>query len=253
MGNSLTLHGFDQSLLSPEMAKRLPFQVRFEFIAFEGSGINEWLRIVRHYLANIATESRHPEFLIIPYARTGLLDHSGGSVQRMAYSCDFAEIPSVLTDELREPEWGEFLHCFFSNAYANRSRVRQIVLERLTPDYQRSVKRLLAIRRFSKENKAASSYREFEQILELCRNRHVRVIVVPMPIQIKYDIEHEMTNIMERYDAILLDMRDTPRLGKGDFADATHMNKYGAAVFTPIFLERLMGLPEVKKALGNTN
>ena len=211
--------------------------------------MSEMYRIVSHHMGRLDQMPFHPDLLVIPFAPLGLSDQSDVILERMAYHCDFAELPSVLVDELKTPQWGEFLHCFFSNAFSNRRRVRQAVLEHLLPDYEPSVARLLS-RHGQPTADRKLTFHKLKELLDLCSRRHTQVMLVAMPLRSNYEIPSELLAIVQQHETTLLDMRNTPGLGPTGFKDGSHMNAEGAKVFSNAFVNRFAQECDAKKLRG---
>ncbi|MGA2065596.1 MAG: hypothetical protein ABSG86_11530 [Thermoguttaceae bacterium] len=253
LGNSLSLHGFDRAVIQAAAPAGFGVPVKFTFVAFEGAFMTETFRIYKHY---VEPTPEPPKVLIVPFAQTGLADQSGVEIERMVYHCDWSDVHEVLKDEVGLGQLCEFLHCYLSQAFANRFRVRQFVFERLLPDYRESEIRLRSANRppaAGSSAKRAWTYDKLDRMLDLCSRRGIRVAILAMPIQSHYDVPPQVLDIIARYDMDLLDMRDTPGLDAGKFSDATHLNPAGAEVFSAIFVDRFARYLAARKLNGKRN
>ena len=209
--------------------------------------MTETLRICKHYV-NPMPEP--PRLLIVPFAVDGLSDQSGVNIERMVYHCNLSELHMVVRNEIGLGQLGEFLHCFFSKAFANRYRVRQFVFERLLPDYHDCETRLHSANKppsTRSQGKFVPTFHKLEQMLELCGTKNIQVVLLAMPIQIAYDFRPEMLGLVEKYKIDLLDMRNTAGLDSSKYIDGTHMNPEGASTFSSAFLDRFRHYLETQK------
>ncbi|MEI8372060.1 MAG: hypothetical protein WCJ35_04400 [Planctomycetota bacterium] len=247
LGNSLTLHGFDQKKILAAGPDGFCKPVQFTFVIFQGAFMTETLRIYKHYINPM---DKPPRLLIIPFAQNGLADQSGVEIERMVYHCNLSELHEVIRNEIGLGQLGGFLHCFFNRAFANRLRVRQFVFERLLPDYHDSEARLSWANRLPlirSRGKSDPTFDKLEQIFALCSSRNIQIVLLAMPIQIAYDFRPEMIGLGEKYKVDLLDMRNTAGLDGSKYIDGTHMNTEGAHTFTSAFLDRFGKYLETRK------
>ena len=238
LGNSLTLHGFDQVKILAAGPKGFCKPVEFTFVIFQGAFMTEMLRIYKHYVNPMP---KPPRLLIVPFARDGLSDQSGVELERMAYHCDLSDLQEVVSNEIGPGQWGEFLHCFFSKAFANRLRVRQFVFERLLPDYHDSEIRIKSANRPSStrsEGRANPTFRKLEQMAGLCNSKGIQLVLLAMPTQSSYELRAELLGLVEKRKIDFLDMRSAAGLNSGKYIDGTHMNDEGARTFSAAFLDR---------------
>jgi hypothetical protein len=247
LGNSLTLHGFDQTMIHAAAPAGFGVPVKFTFVVFEGAFMMEMFRVYKHY---VEPTPEPPKVLIVPFAQTGLTDQSGVEIERMVYHCNWSDVHEVLKDEVGLGQLCEFLHCYLSQAFANRFRVRQFVFQRLLPDYRESEIRLRSANRppaVGSSEKRAWTYDKLNRMLDLCSRRGIHVAILAMPVQGHYEVPPQVLDIIARHKMDLLDMRDTPGLDAGKFIDATHINPAGAKVFSAIFVDRFARYLEARK------
>jgi len=237
LGNSLTVYGFDQPAIQAASASRFAVPTKFTFVAFHAAYMPEMYRIYMHYVDRV---SPPPKIIVIQFSRGSLTDQSGLSVERMVYHCDWTDVHDVIKDEVGLSQLGEFLHCYFSKAFANRFRVRQFVFERILPEYTDSEIRIRSANRppAASSAKGTLTYTRLDHMLDLCNRKGIRVVLLAMPIRSSYELSPEVVAITAKYRMDLLDMRDTPGLGGGDYTDGTHMNEKGARIFSEAFLNR---------------
>jgi hypothetical protein len=238
LGNSLTLHGFDQPMIQAASASRFAVPTKFTFVVFQGAFMTEMYRIYMHY---VARTSPPPKLILMPFAADGLTDQSGVEIARMVYHCDWTDVHDVIKNEVGLGQLGEFLHCYFSKAFANRLRVRQFVFQRLLPEYHESEVRIRSANRPPAAAHSANglvTYTRLDHMLDLCSRKGTRVVLLAMPTRTSYEIRPEVVAIMAKYKMDLMDMRDTPGLDGSRYMDASHLNKKGAEVFSDAFLNR---------------
>ena len=238
LGNSLTLHGFDQPKILAAGGHAFCQPVKFTFVVFQGAFMTETLRICKHYVSPLPEP---PKLLVVPFAVDSLADQSGVNIERMTYHCDLSELHDVVRNEIGLGQLGEFLHSYFSKAFANRFRVRQFVFERLLPDYYDSEVRLGMANRprsITPQGKGVLTFHKLEQMFALCRSRGIRTAILAMPVQVSYELRPEMLALVAQYKIDLLDMRNTAGLESNKYIDGTHLNAEGARTFSSAFLER---------------
>ena len=238
LGNSLTLHGFDQPKILAAGPHGFCEPVKFTFVVFQGAFMTETLRICKHYIGPLPEP---PRLLIVPFAHDGLADQSGVNIERMVYHCDLSELHEVVRNEIGMGQVGEFLHSYFSRAFANRFRVRQYVFERLLPDYHDSETRLSSANRppaIGLRGKGVLTFHKLQQMFELCSFKGIQVVILAMPTQSGYEFQPGMLDLVEKDKVDLLDMRNTAGLDSGKYIDGVHMNVEGARTFSSAFLDR---------------
>jgi hypothetical protein len=242
LGNSLTRCGIDErvlrdSFLSPEGTP----PVRFNKVAFNGTSALEWNRILTRYFIRVGNA---PDWLIMPFGTTALQDVRRPDLGRLALLCGPDDFWDTLANDLEPAQFGLYLHSYVFYSFANRSRIRLVVLKNLLPDYATSTIRLWSAQApgAAGADPPPPSYRMLKQLLAEGASHRIRIALVAMPRDEDYEIDPQIRDAADAAKAILVDMRHVDGIAAEDFTDGIHLSPAGGKKFTRAFVRRLAPL-----------
>ena len=241
LGNSLTNCGFNSQAFKMEMDSMGAGPLHVEVVAMDGAHICEWNWILQNFFWD---NNLDPDLIIVNGA--GLWqDDKNPEISRLVLYMDAADILPAFAEDITG--FGlrmEFLHSYALSSYANRKRVRLMVLNRIVPHYQngsREVHRVARLpnRTTDKVKTPKFTYRQVTRLVNGASQRRIPVIFVIMPMERIYDLQAGFPGAVRSADAEIADCRDASSMLQGRFVDGNHMDEGGARIFSRELARRL--------------
>jgi hypothetical protein len=231
LGNSLTREGVRLDVVQEHFDCTPP--VALERVFPDDTTILDWYYLFRNDFGG----ERAPKVLVLSYARGQLTDATGIHAERIAGSfggwSNAREMLRLDLDDLGDRI--DYLLASTFRLFSERERVRDRVLATATPDYRSTAQRLNDSERAGRASgtaRPAEAFSRLRRLLELCRDRRVRVVVVAMPVPGGYGIDPRLPGLLRDGGADFLDMRSTEGLNASDYADGYHLAPRGAETYS---------------------
>jgi hypothetical protein len=232
LGNSQVRAGIDPKIIEQELTAMGVSPVYVDRVFPDSTSLPDWDRAFKHYFIS---QARLPEVLVLCFSDIALQDTNSVDPIRLGhYYSSPREIPEILEQDLREFDGrAEFVLASLSFAFANRMRVRTRALDVLVPGYRESAQRINRVMKHSHDGTAApNTYNRLSRFLAIAKEQGVRVIVVAMPQPVRYSLDPQITQAVERAGMTFLDCRDVNGINQDSFADEMHLSSAGAAVYS---------------------
>ena len=241
LGNSLTNCGFSARDFEMEMDSLGAGPLHVTVVALDASLICEWNWMLQNFFwdKNLAPD------LIIVNGDSLWQDGLKPLISRLALYMDATDILPVFAEDITEfGQRMEFLHAYTLRSYANRSRMRLLVLRSIVPHYEdgrREAHRVAQLpdRATDKVKTPKLTYRQVTRLVNGASQRHIPVIFVAMPKEGVYDLPTGFLSAARLAGANVADCRDASSMLQGRFTDGSHLDEGGASIFGRELARRL--------------
>lgn len=241
LGNSLTRAGVDVDELRRSIALPNASAMRIERVFPDDTRIGEWYYAFKRFFVD---QDHIPDVLVLSFVNRQLEDFRKMDPSRLGsvYS-DLHHAPEVFREDLTQlDDRVEYLLAGCSQAFANRTRVKRVILDKLIPNYRSSAQRLNDTMKMTESSGAPSrpaSYSRLKRLLALASRRRIRVIVAAMPLPEVYPVDPALLEILRNSGAAYVDCRNVEGIGPKQFVDGLHLDAEGARLYTRAFAQRL--------------
>ncbi len=234
LGNSITRNGIDLQQFERQLKGSRPTMV--EAIYPDDTAIVEWLYAYIHFLE---LPEKKVDELIIGFAEDQLLDRPTIDVRRLA--ANYSDWSTMLTtfqqEDLSLGQQAEFVLARLWVSFANAERVQKRLLDYLIPYYRQTAGRINASLAMPANHKGNSvshtpTYRRFQRLLGLLKDRNVNLIVLAFPVGEDYQLDPGLEHVLQTYKIPLTDVRSLPGIGPENFPDGYHMDHQAAQIMT---------------------
>lgn len=241
LGNSLTRAGVDVDELRRSIDSPKAAEMRIERVFPDDTRIGEWYYAFKRFFVY---QGHIPDVLVLSFVNRQIEDFRKMDPSRLGsvYS-DLRETPEVFREDLTQlDDRVEYILAGLSEAFANRTRVKRVILDKLIPNYRSSAQRLNDTMKITESGGAVShtaTYSRLKRLLALASAHHIRVIVAAMPLPEVYPVDPALLQILKNSGAAYVDCRNVEGIGPGQFVDGLHLDPEGARLYTRAFARRL--------------
>ncbi|HCQ38795.1 MAG TPA: hypothetical protein DIV39_06540 [Verrucomicrobiales bacterium] len=244
LGNSLLLHGVDQTLLQENISTALSRPCSVFKITPVATATRDW-----HYLYDtyFTQSENHPDIVVIGFVGHHLPDQYELKIRRLTrHFCSLENLGSCLSDEgrsLDERAIGFLSH--FSALFGDQRTHQWHVSSATIPQFGPGVSRLNNILDAAQIRPAANrrddpstpapptrSYRKLTHLIKTLKKHGVDPYFVPMPQPEPWTVDPAARATIEEHGATLIDRAVSPRMQERDFSDGYHLGETGKTRFT---------------------
>lgn len=251
LGNSLLLHGVEETRLQKAIATATSRQCSVSKVTPVATAARDWLYLYDTYF----TQTRsHPDIVVIGFVAHHLQDQYELKMRRLTrHFCSFENLGSCLRDEGRSLDGrviGFLSH--FSALFGDQRTHQWTVSSATIPQFGPGVRKLNNI--FDAENnrpagKTATgttvsgspnrTYHKLTQLIRTLKKHGVEPCFVPMPQPTPWTIDPVAKSVITENGATLLEKSISPAMGKSDFSDGYHLGEAGKNRFTSFLATQL--------------
>lgn len=244
LGNSLLLHGVDETLLQENISTALSRTCSVSKVTPVATAARDW-----HYLYDTYfTQSQsHPDIVVIGFVGHHLPDQYELKIRRLTrHFCSLDNLGSCLSEEgrtLDERAIGFLSH--FSALFGDQRTHQWGVSSATIPQFGPGVSRLNNILDAAQTRPAppqrgdpstraplTRSYRKLADLIKTLKAHGVKPYFIPMPQPEPWTVDPEARATIEEQGATLIDRSVNPRMGRSDFSDGYHLGETGKTRFT---------------------
>ena len=243
LGNSLLLHGIDETMLREHISKALSRPCSVSKVTPVSTAARDWLYLYDTYF----TQSQsHPDIAVIGFVSHHLPDQSELKMRRLTrHFCSLENLGSCLNEEggsLDEKAIGFISH--FSALFGDQRTHQWGVSSATIPQFGPGVSRLNNILDAAKNRPVQGkkkvtgappsprSYRKLAHLIKTLKAHGVKPYFIPMPQPEPWTVDPEAKATIKEQGGTLIERSVNPRLGRSDFSDGYHLGETGKIRFT---------------------
>lgn len=230
VGNSLTRHGVELSLLEAGFPKQ-----GVTLIYPDDTTVTEWYWIFRSKLA--AVDSRVTQLIMI-FAPGQLSDRvlQNENIVRLAMLTPTEQLGDLISYEALDfAQSVDLILSHFSHLHASREKVKRRLMD-LLPHYRLASREInLHMQRAAKGKgeETEPGYRHLQGLLQQRRLPGLQIVLIAAPLPGKPIIKAPLRRVIEQApQAVLIDGNQIADITADDFLDGFHLNRQGAEKFT---------------------
>ncbi len=241
LGNSMLREGVKPDILKRDMAAQGIEPLHIERVYPDATALVDWYYAFKHYFVDT---NRLPNTLIVCFAGRDLEDNHPVQALRLArYYTSVSDTPSVFANDIRDFESrAEFLLADALASFANRTRVRERLLDLVIPNYRETARRINQNIQVAENNRSAKTpptYHRLERLISLAQKSNVQFVLVAMPQQYTYPLDQQIQRTVEAAGMNFVDGRMVEGLNGEKYIDEMHLNSNGADVYSHALAQRL--------------
>ena len=227
LGNSLILHGLDESLLHQEAP-----DLAFIKLSPVSTAALDWEHLYQRYLA---TAGHKPDRLFLGFVAHHLNDSEPPKLRRLSrHFASVDTLPGLWKNEhldIHERTQSALAHSFalIGDQPAHRERILDAFIDWYRLGL-RTNQEWVTQKTSSPPPKA--TFHRIERFLAHCRADGIQVFLIPMPQPEPWDLDPQTDRLVNDYNLKILDARSLPGMTPDDFSDGYHLGESGAQKFT---------------------
>jgi hypothetical protein len=244
-GNSLMLHGLDETIFHEESQTIGAPKVESCKITPVGTAMLDWVYLYRRYFAK---PSSAPDILVVGFVRHHIYDQEPIKLRRL--SRHFVKTPDLPvlwhTDLENFHQKVQSTLCHFSALEGDQPEYPLGILYTIVPDYKAGLKKNNRLIAADNERKAKalakkeglpfgepeSTFNRMTRFIEFAQAQGVQLVFVPMPQPHVWDFNPKAAKIITDHGATILDARRIPGMTDSDFSDGYHLGETGKEKFS---------------------
>jgi hypothetical protein len=230
MGDGLAVDAFLESWLDPN-----PGVGRLAKLVPDGSSIWDWYCITRFQLARPGSA---PDLVLVGFGWDQLSDQAPINLARTFNEiCPASALGSIhyFSGQGSIGSWMKMATVKSSKLYAQREAIRHRVLQSFVPSYQKMTRQANAragAADIAPASPVESSYEALRAVLSSMAAQGTEVVLVAMPVQEPYEIDHGLCGEGGEHEFRLVDMRYSVPSSNALYRDNLHLNADGADLFS---------------------
>lgn len=248
-GNSLMMHGLDESLFHEEFSKAGGEEVESVKVTPVGTAMLDWVYLYRRYFES---ETSHPDVIVVGFVRHHIHDQEPIKLRRLSrHFVSKKDLPVLWQTDLKDfHQITQSTLCNFSALEGDQPEHQLGLLYCTVWDYQRGVKKNNRLVAADAERKAEArkakkliagavhakepdeTFCRMERFIKKCKKHKVQIIFVPMPQPHVWDFNPEAEALASRHGMTTLDARQIEGMKDEDFSDGYHLGETGKQKFT---------------------
>jgi len=245
-GNSLMLHGLDQTLVKDELKNMESPAIESAKVTPVGTAMLDWVYLYRRYFTD---KNSHPDILVVGFVGHHIHDQEAIKLRRLArHFVAVQDLPLLWDKDLKDfHNITQSILCNVSALEGDQPEHQLGILQTLVADYRKGLNRnnnLVSAwkQRLAKDSDAPNdkettyepeeTYQRMQRFIAECREHNVKVYFVPMPQPEIWDFNPEAQRIIEAEGMSVLDARDIEGMTPEDFSDGYHLGETGNEKFS---------------------
>ena len=245
-GNSLMLHGLNQTLVKDELNSMQSPAIESAKVTPVGTAMLDWIYLYRRYFTDV---NSHPDILVVGFVGHHIHDQEAIKLRRLArHFVAVQDLPQLWEKDLKDfHNITQSILCNISALEGDQPEHQLGILQTLVADYrkglnrnnnlvsawkQRLIQESATANGIKRVNESDETYQRMQRFIAECRVHNVKVYFVPMPQPEVWDFNPDAQKIIETQGMTVMDARNIAGMTPEDFSDGYHLGETGNAKFS---------------------
>ncbi len=252
-GNSLMLHGLDQTLVKEELKGLSAPDIESAKVTPVGTAMLDWVYLYRRYFS---AQDSHPDVLVVGFVAHHIHDQEAIKLRRLSrHFVSKQDLPLLWKTDLKDFHLiTQSVLCNISALEGDQPEHQLGILQTLVADYKKGLNRNNDLvsdwqQRLAQEaaqgnedlatKETEETYQRMLRFITECKKHQVKVYFVPMPQPEIWDFNPEAQRLIEAKGMSVLDARSIPGMTPDDFSDGYHLGDSGKVKFSKWMAKQL--------------
>jgi hypothetical protein len=243
IGNSSTERGVNLPIFEQQIGSMSGLPLHTDMFVADASKVNTWYFMLNRYFWK---PNLHPDLIVLSYYQHNLADGNDIEIGRMAqFFTQPDDWGAVFRVDLKEPsERTEFILSSFWATCAGRERIKERILQGITPGYKAYMQEVNGINNIMRLRQVRTgmsqhdvTHQALQRLLLAATQHNTRLCFVAFPVLIdakqnSYELNAEELRLIRQNNMYFVDMRITKGINKAQYSDEIHLTSEGAAIYT---------------------